>query len=113
MNPLSLVPRAGHERRVVGRLHPPHGLDGGAVLGHLHRLVGRQVPALDLLVARGHEHLGAVVMPAAVQNWTLEEEEKKSSSRIDTSYTGQLDMIAHRKWRETKQRSSRGHQIRC
>ena len=76
MNPLSLVPRAGHERRVVGRLHPPHGLDGGAVLGHLHRLVGRQVPALDLLVARGHEHLGAVVAPAAVQDGTLKEERR-------------------------------------
>ena len=68
-----LVPGAGHEGGVVRRLHPPHRLDGGAVLGHLHRLVRRQVPALDLLVAGGHEHLGAVVVPAAVQNGTLQD----------------------------------------
>ena len=38
------------------------------MLGHLHRLVAAQVPALDLLVTAGHEHLGAVIMPAGVQD---------------------------------------------
>ena len=66
-----LIPRSGHECGVVGRLDPAHRLDRRAVLGHLQRLVGRQVPALDLLVARGHEHLRPVVVPAAVQNGTL------------------------------------------
>ena len=66
-----LVPRSGHECGVVGRLDPAHRLDRRAVLGHLQRLVGRQVPTLDLLVARGHEHLRPVVVPAAVQNGAL------------------------------------------
>ena len=63
-----LVPAAGHQGGVVGSLDPPAGLDWGLVLGHLDRLVGGQVPALDLFVAGGHEHLGPVLVPARVQD---------------------------------------------
>ena len=52
-----LVPGGGHQGGVVGRLDPPAGLHGRLVLGHLHRLVAGQVPALDLLVTARHEHL--------------------------------------------------------
>jgi len=36
-------------------------LDGGIVLCHLDSLVAGQIPALDLLVTRSHENLGAVL----------------------------------------------------
>lgn len=52
-----LVPGGGHEAGVVGRLDPVAGLDRGVVGRHLHRLVASQVPALDTLVRRRHEHL--------------------------------------------------------
>ena len=39
--------------------------------GHLSGLVGGEVPQLDLLVAAGHEHLAAVVMPTHIQDRAL------------------------------------------
>lgn len=36
-------------------------LDGGIVLCHLDSLITGQIPAFDLLVARSHENLGAVL----------------------------------------------------
>ncbi len=39
--------------------------------GHLCGLVSCEVPQLDLLVAAGHEHLAAVVMPAHIQDRAL------------------------------------------
>ena len=76
-----LLRLTGHEGRVVGRFDPSDRLDGGGVLGNLDRLLGGQIPALDLLVAAGHEHLGAVVVPATVQDGALKKTEPFYSPR--------------------------------
>lgn len=56
------VPRAGHQIRLVVRFHPVARFDGRIVLGDLKNLIGTEIPAFDLFVARRNKHFGAVLM---------------------------------------------------